>query len=355
MMKRTTILLALFVVSLHGMAQKFLDIYTDNQVVSSVSTADVDSMTVNGTGSDRTVNFWKDDKIVHHAATAAIDSIKVYRPQDDPLVYLGIVGFNQELYEKPIGVLGTNTAGSYKSFVSGLSRKDGTLLYYAVDDGLDMLTSYNFETPLNNIYLITFTDGLDQGSLMMNGNYTSSNDYLTAVSNRIGNTRIKGLPLTAYSIGLRGSDVTDYAMFQNNLKRLASSDDKAFEVNSLTDVNSRLQEIAATINSSITTKTYTNHADHQFEDSWHRQRFTHLFYLRWKNANQQFDLHRGHVQPSKPFVNQCGLPWHQRCHHGEYCSRHAKRHLRHLYVQLCQGSEHKWRSNNPHQQCQRIL
>lgn len=257
MMKRTTILLALFVVSLQGMAQKFLDIYTDNQVVSSVSTADVDSMTVNGTGSYRIVNFWKDDNIVHHAATAAIDSIKVYRPQDDPLVYLGIVGFNQELYEKPIGVLGTNTAGSYKSFVSGLSRKDGTLLYYAVDDGLDMLTSYNFETPLNNIYLITFTDGLDQGSLMMNGNYASSNDYLTAVSNRIGNTRIKGLPLTAYSIGLRGSDVTDYAMFQNNLKRLASSNDKAFEVNSLTDVNSRLQEIAATINSSITTKTYT--------------------------------------------------------------------------------------------------
>ena len=257
MMKRTTILLVLFALSLHGMAQKFLDIYKDNQVVTSVSTADVDSMTVNGTGSDRTVNFWKDDNIVHHAATAAIDSIKVYRPQDDPLVYLGIVGFNQELYEKPIGVLSTSTVGSYKSFITNLSRKDGTMLYYAVDDGLDMLTSYDFETSLNNIYLITFTDGLDQGSLMMNGNYASSNDYLSAVSNRIGNTRIKSLPLTAYSIGLRGSDVTDYPMFQNNLKRLASSNDKAFEVNSLTDVNSRLQEIAATINSSITTKTYT--------------------------------------------------------------------------------------------------
>ncbi len=256
-MKRTTILLVLLALSLQGMAQKFLDIYKDNKVVTSVSTADVDSMTVNVMGSDRIVNFWKDNGIVHHAATAAIDSIKVYRPQDDPLVYLGIVGFNQELYEKPIGVLSTSTAGSYKSFVSGLSRKDGTLLYYAVDDGLDMLTSYNFETPLNNIYLITFTDGLDQGSLMMNGNYTSSNDYLTAVSNRIGNTRIKGLPLTAYSIGLRGSDVTDYAMFQNNLKRLASSNDKVFEVNSMSDVRIRLQEIAATINSSITTKTYT--------------------------------------------------------------------------------------------------
>ena len=257
-MKRTTILLALFALSLHGMAQKFLDIYKDNQVVSSVSTADVDSMTVNGTGSDRTVNFWKDDNIVHHAATAAIDSIKVYRPQDDPLVYLGIVGFNQELYEKPIGVLNTSTAGNYKSFVSGLGRKDGTLLYYAVDDGLDMLTSYNFETKLNNIYLITFTDGLDQGSLMMNGNYSSEPDYLAAVSRRIGSTRVQNLPLTAYSLGLRGSDVTDYTMFRNNLRQLASSDDKAFEVNSMSDVRTRLQEIANTINSSITITTTTN-------------------------------------------------------------------------------------------------
>ena len=259
MMKRTTILLALFALSLHGMAQvRFLDIYQNGKITRSLATTDVDSINVSGDGTSRMVNFFQGSNLINSYRASTVDSIKVYRPELEPLVYMGIVAFNQELYEKPIGVLSLSSVNSYKSFVSEQSMKDGTLLYYGVDDILDMLTSYDFETKLKKVYLVTFTDGLDQGSLMMNWDYSSSKEYLAAVSRRIRNTRVQNLPITAYSLGLRGSDVTDYAMFQNNLKQLASSDDKAFEVNSMSDVRTRLREIASTINSSTSTTSTTN-------------------------------------------------------------------------------------------------
>ena len=170
--------------------------------------------------------------------------MKIYDVAKAPLMYLGIVGFNQELYEKPFGILDKNKVDDYKSFVNKLNRKDGTLLYYAVDHALDMLQNQTFPTQVGSVNLITFTDGLDQGSLMMNGNYTTDQQYLDEVGKRIVETKVKGLPLTAYSLGLRGSDVADYQLFQNNLKKLASSDDKAFEVNSMSAVRERLQNIS---------------------------------------------------------------------------------------------------------------
>lgn len=225
-------------------AQKFLDIYSNGKIVSSIKAADVDSMVVSGEADGRSLDFFHNGEAFHHTLTANVDSIKVFRTGDDPLVYMGIVGFNQELYKKEFGVLGRNSAGGFKSFVSNLTRKDGTLLYYGIDEALNMLLSASFPTRASSVNLITFTDGLDQGSLMMNGNYTTDEQYLNAVSSRIGSTTVKGLPLTAYSLGLRGSDVTNYELFQNNLKKLASSPEKAFEVSSMSDVRSRLQGIA---------------------------------------------------------------------------------------------------------------
>lgn len=245
-MKKTLFaLFALFAVVTTGHAQKFLDIYQDGQIVSSVKAADVDSMVIGIDAKDRrTLDFYQKGEAFHHTLTDRVDSIKVFKPEDEPLVYLGIVGFNQALYEKEFGILDKNTANDFKTFVSNLTRKDGTLLYYGVDHALDMLTKGNFPTQISSVNLITFTDGLDQGSLMMNSNYTTDEQYLSAVSKRIGETKVKGLPLIAYSLGLRGSDVTDYTLFQNNLKKLASSTEKAFEVSNMGAVRTRLQEIS---------------------------------------------------------------------------------------------------------------
>lgn len=240
-----------------GVAQKYLDIYRNGHVVSSVATADIDSMIIGENADERSVDFYHNGELLHRTTTSRIDSIKVFRAGDEPLVYLGIVGFNQELYEKPFGVLHRGSASEYKSFIDGLTRKDGTLLYYGVDYALDMLTKQNFPTSFTSVNMITFTDGLDQGSLMMNGSYTTDEQYMNAVNQRIKNTTVKGLPLTAYSLGLRGSDVTNYNLFQSNLNKLASSADKAFEVSSMSAVRSKLQEISDRIISISNKQTFS--------------------------------------------------------------------------------------------------
>ena len=245
--------MALLAICLPGEAQKFLDIYKNGNVVSSVKAAYVDSMVVNESPDNRYVYFFHDGKAFHHTQTANIDSVKVYDLAKEPLAYLGIIGFNQKLYEKPFGILYNKKVQTYKSFVHRLTLKNGTLLYYAVDHALDMLQSQSFPSQVGSVNLITFTDGLDQGSLMMNGDYTTDQQYLDEVSKRISEMKIKNLPLTAYSLGLRGSDVTDYELFQNNLKKLASSPDKAFEVRNMSAVREGLQNISDQI-ISISTK-----------------------------------------------------------------------------------------------------
>ncbi len=244
-MKRISLIaISLLAMVQQSMSQKFLDIYQNGDIVSSVATADIDSMVVGDDANARSVDFYHDGEVLHHTMANSIDSVKLFRAEDEPLVYLGIVGFNQELYEKPFGVLQKSSASDFKTFVSNLSRKDGTLLYYGVDHAIDMLSSQDFPTNFASVNLITFTDGLDQGSLMMNGSYSTDEQYLNAVNQRIKNTKVKGLPLTAYSLGLRGSDVTNYNLFQSNLNKLASSADKAFEVSSMSAVRSKLQEIS---------------------------------------------------------------------------------------------------------------
>lgn len=240
------------------MAQKYLEVYQNGKVTNSFATTSIDSVGLTGnTPQDRKVNFYRDGKVVSNYLVSGVDSIKVFRSNEEPLVYLGIIGFNQQLYEKPFDVLATSTSNLYQSFVNNLPRKDGTILYYAVDHALDALENYDFKTPIKNVTLVTFTDGLDQGSLMMNNHFTTDEQYLNAVSQRISNTKIKGLPLTAYSLGLVGNDVSNYSLFRNNLNKLASSFEKAFEVSNMDDVQTRLKEISDQIISINTKQTFS--------------------------------------------------------------------------------------------------
>ena len=245
MKKLFFMLFALILLAMHVRAQKYFDVYQNGEVKSSIASSSLDSIGLTGvTSQDRKVNFYRDGNVMYSYLVSSVDSIKIFRTDEEQLVYMGLLGFNQELYEKPIDVLSTSTAGQYTSFVNNLQYKDGTILYYAVDHALDMLTSKNFETPLTSVNLVTFTDGLDQGSLMLNSNYSTDEDYLDALSDKIQATVVKGLPLTAYSIGLCGSDVSNYTLFQNNLNKLASSSDKVFEASSMSAVRTSLQEIS---------------------------------------------------------------------------------------------------------------
>ena len=158
-------------------------------------------------------------------------------------IYLGIMGFNQQLYSYPISKLTTESKAGFDSFVDNLAMMPGTLLYYSVDHAINTMQSVELPADLKTAAIVTFTDGLDQGSIMMN---VDIND----VNSRIKNETIAGQPITAYSIGIRGKDVADVTTFQNNLKKLASSPENATEVSSMAEVNAKFMEIAEQLSQS---------------------------------------------------------------------------------------------------------
>ena len=169
---------------------------------------------------------------------------------NDNGIYLGIMGFNQQLYSYPISKLTTESKAGFDSFIDNLAMKNGTLLYYSVDQTINTMQSVDLPADLSTAAIVTFTDGLDQGSIMMNVAYQDNTEYLNAVNSRIKNETIGGQTITAYSIGIRGQDVADVTTFQNNLKKLASSPENATEVTSMAEVNAKFREIAEQLSQS---------------------------------------------------------------------------------------------------------
>lgn len=139
-------------------------------------------------------------------------------------LYVGIIGFNDEIHNKTLKILNDNTKDEMKEFINGLTMQNGTILYHAVNTALDKIEGITPPEDLINVSIITFTDGLDQGSYILNSDYNSGSEYLSAVSNRIRNGYIgdSRVPINAYSIGIKGSDVNNESTFRNNLEKLSS-------------------------------------------------------------------------------------------------------------------------------------
>lgn len=163
-------------------------------------------------------------------------------------VYFGIIGFNEAQYTKEIGLLNTSTEESYKSFIDKLTSGDGTALYFADYTALEMMRSYPAPEKLKNVALVTFTDGLDNISLANDdynpGNYGSTAAYRDALHDMIVKDKIHGLNVAAYTIGLKGKDVTDETAFGETLKQLASSDDNVFQVSDMEEAMEHFKAIA---------------------------------------------------------------------------------------------------------------
>ena len=160
-------------------------------------------------------------------------------------LYLGIVGFNSELYTMPLGLLNQDTKHNFETFIDGLSMQNGTILYHAVNTGLNSLANAKIPENLINVSVVTFTDGLDQGSLGLSDNYNSNSEYLTAVNSRINNELIGGNNISAYSIGVRGADVIDVESFRDNLNKLSSDPEhNVVEVSNMNEASEKFAEIA---------------------------------------------------------------------------------------------------------------
>ena len=165
-------------------------------------------------------------------------------------LYLGVKGFNDDLYSysynlNPFRLLRSGSKSDFQSFVNGLKMAEGTLLYYGVDEAINDLEKSSFPDDLSKVAIVTFTDGLDLGSIEKGDKYESS----SSVSQRLKSTRVDGKSIDAYAIGVKGSDVNAerYSRFQANLKALSSTESNAIEVADMSEVNAKFQEIATSL------------------------------------------------------------------------------------------------------------
>ncbi len=221
--------------------EQYLHLYKNGSVSKSYKVSSIDSMLLD-TGNCN-IDLYR--KGVRHCAGsyADVERMEVGGALMPSGIYMGVIGFNSNLYTKEISSLSTESQSSFTGFVSNLSSSNGTLLYYAVNEALDAIKGAELPDDLINVSVVTFTDGLDQGSSMM-GPYTTNDAWTTALSSRIKNEKVGDIPVTTYAIGLRGNDVSDVTQFRKNLQSLSSSTDNAIEVSDISELNARFDKIA---------------------------------------------------------------------------------------------------------------
>ena len=195
-----------------------------------------------------------DGSTSNYSLAAKVD----YKAGIESGLYLGVMCFNDKLYTQPITMLTDATKATFNSFIDGMEMKNATILCYTVDQAIDALKGASLPTDLSTVALVTFTDGLDRGSTAWNYTYETGEDYLAAVKQRIHSEKIAGHNIDAYSIGLRGNDITtteQISQFKSTLRDLASSDANAKEVTNMSEVNAKFQEIAEKLSNSINRQT----------------------------------------------------------------------------------------------------
>ena len=192
-------------------------------------------------------------------------------------IYLGVIGFNNQLYVRDISLLNSSSFQKFNDFVTNLTPGNGTALFYADYTALKKMKSYPKPVELKNVALVTFTDGLDNISTANSEydpeGYGSTTAYRNALHNMIMNEPIHGLKVSAYSIGLKGSDVTDEAQFMETLRKLSSSDNNVFQVANMDEAMARFSEIASSLYSISTSVNLGVNVPGGYDDG-QRLRFT---------------------------------------------------------------------------------
>lgn len=181
-------------------------------------------------------------------------------------MYVGITGFGESVKYYPsenerYAKLSKDNKSSFINFIDQMTVSNGTALFYALDNNLSYLKKCSFPDDVVNVSIITFTDGLDQGSrgvaiaMGQNDEYIkNTSSYLAEIKKKLSSTTIASasgaIKINAYAIGVRGGDIRtdeEVNMFKNNLKSMASSDKNAFMAENMTEVNQKFKEIAESL------------------------------------------------------------------------------------------------------------
>lgn len=227
------------------MQAQYLHLYKNRSLLKSYVTESIDSMLFDTSGSVYYMDLYNNGTKHRVDNLGRIDNFKIGGVPIKSGVYLGVIAFSDDFQLKSIGDLNTATKSAYQSFVSSQTMNGSTHLYYAVENAINLLKSVELPEDLVSVSLVTFTDGLDDGSLFMTSSgYTSNDEYLTELNNQIKNTKISNLDINAYTIGFDEGFVVDKDLFNKNLRMLSSKEDNATTVKSIKDVENKLKEIS---------------------------------------------------------------------------------------------------------------
>ncbi|MDR2793433.1 MAG: fibronectin type III domain-containing protein [Treponema sp.] len=173
-------------------------------------------------------------------------------------VYIGIISFAGTANDLTGGVPVFLDASGKTSLLNKLnsnytiSSAQGTALFYSVHQALANLKSRETQYPANltSVNVVTFTDGLDNGSTGMSAvtpiegqTFDSDNEYTTYLSQQIASRTIAGKSITAYSVGVSGEDVSDATKFDADLAKIASPE-KSQRLTNFEQLQTTFQSIA---------------------------------------------------------------------------------------------------------------
>ena len=160
-------------------------------------------------------------------------------------LYLGIIGFNEALYYYPIRKLNMDTLDGFNSFIDGLGQKNTTLLYYSIKEAIRTLQVANYPHNISSASIVTFTDGEDDGSAYYEKFPGNDEAYLSDVNSRLYEEKVAGLPLSAWTIGLKSSDAEfHYDKFLRHLQQLSRPESNGVIEDDMSAVNRAFERIA---------------------------------------------------------------------------------------------------------------
>jgi uncharacterized repeat protein (TIGR02543 family) len=175
-------------------------------------------------------------------------------------VYIGIISFAGDATDLTNGApvlldySGKNSLTGKINSDYAISSQGGTALFYGVHKALANLTNMTaYPDKLDFVNVVTFTDGLDNGSSGRSAInpieeklFDSEDEYATYVDGQIDSRTINGKPITAYSVGVQGSDVTNTSLFLSNLEKIASAG-KAQRLDYFSELQDTFTNIAANL------------------------------------------------------------------------------------------------------------
>jgi hypothetical protein len=184
-------------------------------------------------------------------------------------VYIGVISFAAEaenLSNQLVYLDGSGKSNLDSAMNSYRQGAPGTALFYGVHKALANLTANesNIPTDVSSINIITFTDGLDISSggiaaekPIEGQSEISIDNYASYIRDEIRTRTIRGKPITAYSIGVKGDDVTDETKFNTTLTTLASSSSNVHALTNFVELQRVFSQIANGVSVSTSSTNFT--------------------------------------------------------------------------------------------------